>query len=82
MTTNPWIARHVAAETVYQEHFGQHAGAVARQLVGLEYAGCPEPMPCECGGTAHFRATVGVRMCPDCRAMYRGNGDRVGKPRS
>lgn len=75
---NPWIEQHVAAETVHQRHFGRNARAVAQQLVALENSGAPEPLPCSCGGTAWFRATVGVRMCPDCRAMYHGNGDRVG----
>jgi hypothetical protein len=78
---NPWVAAHVDAEVVYQRHFGRHARAVAERLVALENMGAPEPLPCDCGGTAHFRATVGVRMCPDCRAMYHGNGDRVGGQR-
>jgi ribosomal protein L37AE/L43A len=72
---NPWIDQHLAGE---MEHTGgEYTRAKARSVVMGEYAHGPKPMPCECGGTAHYRATVGVRKCPDCGALYRGNGVRV-----
>jgi hypothetical protein len=72
---NPWIAQHMAAE---MDHTGgEYTRAKAVQAVRGEYASGPAPMPCECGGTAFYRATVGARKCPDCGALYRGNGVRV-----
>lgn len=70
--TNPWIARHIDDESAYQPRW------LARKLVLLEFAGCPDPTPCECGGTAWFRATVGSLMCPDCRRLYYPDGEPRG----
>lgn len=72
---NPWMNLHMAAE---MEHTGgEYTRAKARSAVQAEFDRGPAPMPCECGGTAHYRATVGVRKCPDCGTMYRGNGVKV-----
>ena len=75
MNDNPWVEMHVSAETDFQEGNSR----LARQLVMNEYSGAPEPIPCECGGTMHYRATVGVLMCPDCRNMAHGNGEPIGR---
>ena len=65
---NPWIDAHVDAETDFQD--GDRR--LASRLVANEYAGAPESIPCRCGKTAHYRATIGAQQCPDCRTIYVG----------
>jgi ribosomal protein L37AE/L43A len=72
---NPYMAQHLAYEMRHTG--GEYTAAKARQAVMGEYAHGPAPMPCPCGGTAHYRATVGVRKCTDCGTLYRGTGERV-----
>jgi ribosomal protein L37AE/L43A len=74
LSQNPWYEQHVRDEKEFSSHLRL---ATVRRIVADEFNRGDEPMPCECGGTAHYRATIGVRMCPDCRAMYHGNGDKV-----
>ena len=75
---NPWVEMHIAAEVDYQSHLGRRgARAMAEKLVGFEYADAPDPIDCECGETAWYRATVGAMICPSCRALYRCNGERL-----
>lgn len=69
--TNPWKADHHAKE---RGHIGgEYTWAKARKRVDHEYENTDdlaEPCPKEgCGGTCHWRATVGARQCPDCRTM-------------
>lgn len=68
---NPWKSLHHSfagsyAETRYEAQ-REHA------LVDHEYSHSDEMAePCEtkgCGGTMHYRATVGAPQCPNCRAM-------------
>lgn len=73
MTHNPWKDLHVDAETDYQEGDRRLASA----LVEMEYRGAPESRKCPCGGTLHWRATVGSMMCPDCRRSESSNGLKV-----
>ena len=75
---NPWIEQHIVAEMDYQWHLGRRgARAMAEKLVRLEFAGAPDPIDCECGEKAWYRATVGAMICPSCRALYRCNGERL-----
>lgn len=76
MNNNPWMQPHIDAEL--RSTGGGYTRRMAIAAVRREYQGAPDPMPCECGGQAHYRATVGARMCPDCRALYHHNGKRVG----
>lgn len=69
--TNPWIAAHVAAET----HFQEGNRGLAAALVANEYAGADPPVPCRCGGHAHYKATIGAHKCPGCGALYNSHGD-------
>jgi ribosomal protein L37AE/L43A len=79
MRDNPWVQVHVDAETAFQAEHGRRAGQVARALVEGEYAGAPDATECGgCGGTAHYRATVGAMMCPDCRWMAHEDGTPIG----
>jgi hypothetical protein len=76
VTHNPWKDLHTDAETEYQG--GNRRLAVA--AVNTEYLGTPGPRPCPadgCGGTLHWRATVGSMMCPDCRRSESSNGVKV-----
>jgi hypothetical protein len=71
---NPWKARHVDAERAFQD--GDRR--LAEQLVNNEYAGAPRELVCAgCGGFAYWRATVGAMMCPDCRSMFRSDGEPI-----
>lgn len=75
MVTNPYVDRHLSDEMMHVG--GEYTARAARDVVLGEYANGPAPVPCECGGTAHYKATVGVLICPDCGEMYHGNGEPV-----
>lgn len=68
---NPWKSAHRTAAADYAE--GRYERAREMALVDHEFAHSDElAEPCEtpgCGGTMHYRATVGAPQCPDCRAM-------------
>ena len=77
-TENPWIEQHIIGETDYHRHLGRRgARAMAEKLVGFEYSGAPDPIDCECGSKAFYRATVGAIQCPSCRSLYRCNGEKI-----
>lgn len=73
---NPWIAQHIAAEQEYCG--GGYSRREAARRVRWEYESAPDPVECECGGHAHYRATVGAMKCPSCGRLYRANGQPVG----
>lgn len=73
--SNPWVEQHMQGEMDFTGD--GYSRRMARRLVLSEYAGAPEAVPCECGGQAHYRATVGAMMCPDCRALYHCNGEAI-----
>lgn len=67
--TNPWRDAHRTAERDFCG--GEYSYATGRARVDSEYNSTDslaEPCP-TCGGTCHWRATVGARQCPDCRTM-------------
>lgn len=68
---NPWKAQHRTAAADYAE--GRYERSIEMSKVDWEFANSDERAePCEtpgCGGTMHYRATVGAPQCPDCRAM-------------
>lgn len=71
---NPWRDIHEQGEMDYTG--GEYTRRIARQLVANEYRDTDRMAePCECGGTCHWRATVGARICPSCGTMivYRWN---------
>jgi hypothetical protein len=69
--TNPWKAIHKNAALDYASTPREASREMA--LVDSEFGHTDElAEPCEtpgCGGTMHYRATVGAPQCPDCRAM-------------
>lgn len=67
---NPYIEEHVQREAAF-------SGPCARSLVENEYAGAPAPVPCTCGGTAFYKATIGAMKCTSCGALYFDDGDPV-----
>ena len=66
---NPWLTLDIDRAFQYSERGTARSEFI---LTVLAYVGCAEPIPCECGKTAHYRATVGCVICPSCRAMYSG----------
>lgn len=75
MTTNPYIADHLAAEVDFQE--GNRD--VAERLVAFEYADAGGPVPCGCsdGALAYYKATIGVHKCTRCGDLYYEDGERL-----
>lgn len=77
--SNPWRELHRQAE--YDYCGGEYTRSMGRNLVDREFAHTDElAEPCEtegCGGTMHYRATVGAPQCPDCRAMVVYKIDQV-----
>lgn len=71
---NPWIAGHVAGEMNFYEE-GEISSSTVRSMVEQEHAGI-EPVPCDCGGTAHYKATIGAMKCPDCGGLYDTQGGK------
>jgi hypothetical protein len=72
---NPWQEQHAAAETVFQDGDSR----MAASIVANEYIGAPGPLPCDpaqggCGGTAHYKATIGARKCTSCGALWDSEG--------
>lgn len=66
--TNPWRDAHRTAEMDYTG--GEYTRSKARQMVDNEYHNTDQlAEPCECGGTCHWKATVGARICPSCGRM-------------
>lgn len=68
--TNPYVEEHVQAELAFDP-------MNARHIVESEYANAPDPIPCTCGGTAFYKATIGAMKCTTCGALYFGDGDPV-----
>lgn len=67
-TTNPWKAQHMVAEMDYTG--GEYTRRIAKSMVDREYANTDElAEKCDCGGTCHWRATVGARQCTSCCAI-------------
>ena len=68
---NPWKSLHKTAAADYAST--RYEAKRESALVDHEFGYSDElAEPCEtpnCGGTMHYRATVGVPQCPDCRAM-------------
>lgn len=62
---NPWQDQHAAHEVEFYTG-GGYTARMARQVVAGEYASAPAPVPCDCGGTLHYKATVGALVCPTC----------------
>lgn len=73
MTENPWIADAIRNETDLQD--GDHE--LAERLVRMEYESTPEPARCKCGGSAHYKATIGCLKCTDCGRLYHTNGEEI-----
>lgn len=66
---NPWKGLHQAIAGDYAET--RREARIERKLVDSEYSNTDrmaEPCP-TCGGTCHYRATVGAIQCPNCRTM-------------
>lgn len=72
---NPWKAKHLAGEMDFTGD--GYSRSMARRLVEHEFAGAPDPIPCGCGGQAHYRATVGAMQCPSCRSLFDMNGEAI-----
>jgi hypothetical protein len=70
---NPWIEGHIHAETDFQD--GDRR--LAKALVLNEYRGAPDPVPCDCGGQAFYKATIGAMKCPTCGDLYDTQGDKI-----
>lgn len=66
---NPWRDIHMGDEMAYTG--GEYTRGMGRKAVDNEYSGTDAlAEPCDnCGGTCHWRATVGARICPDCGTM-------------
>lgn len=72
MAKNPWVERHVAGEMNFYEP-GEVDPSTVRKMVESEYEGI-EPVECDCGRTAYYRATVGAIKC-ECGKFYHTNGE-------
>jgi hypothetical protein len=70
MNSNPYLEGHIEGETVFQGGDRE----LATQLVTSEYEG-QDPMPCDCGGTLFYKATVGAYKCPDCGVLTDSSGE-------
>jgi len=66
---NPYIEQHIANEAIFTGNADE-----ARRIVEMEYSFGGEPVDCECGGKAHYKATIGVMKCVDCGELYHSNG--------
>ena len=73
MDANPWQAQHAERETVFQDG----DSGLAAALVANEYQGAPNAVTCECGGTAHYKATIGCMKCTRCGELYFSDGEKV-----
>jgi hypothetical protein len=65
---NPWKSQHI------RRSFAAYgASAYEARAIDSEYANTDAlAQPCTkegCGGTAHWKATVGAPICPDCGTM-------------
>lgn len=67
MATNPWAVKHATDEA-------RLGGDPAVAL--LEYDGV-EALECDCGGTAHYKATIGCLKCTTCGTLYWVNGEKL-----
>lgn len=74
---NPWLHRQIDAEVNFHEGPGKRA--IARDLVLNEYRNEPEPLNCDCGGQAWYKATIGCMKCELCGWLYTTAGDSIGK---
>ncbi len=72
MTQNPWQEQHAAREAAFQD-----TPAIARAVVANEYLGAPDAVPCDCGGQAHYKATIGAMKCTSCGALFDTQGDPI-----
>lgn len=70
---NPFIEEHVRREVPFAD--GDYRSA--RAIVESEYANAPDPVPCRCGGTAFYKATIGAMKCTSCGDLYFADGDPV-----
>jgi hypothetical protein len=73
---NPWKLLDISRTDQYAETAQQAADE--HDLIEIEYRGTDEyKQPCTkdgCGGTMHYRATVGALQCPTCRTLARVGG--------
>lgn len=75
---NPWIEPHIIGETDYHRHLGRRgARAMAEKLVIFEYQGAPDPIDCDCGEKAYYKATIGVLKCTSCGELYHADGEKI-----
>lgn len=78
---NPWKAKHLELERRFADPTNPFELAWAEKAVDGEYAGMDAyARPCPCGGTMHYRATVGALQCPDCRELAHTNGTLMSPP--
>lgn len=68
-----WMQGHIEAEV-------RMGGSIA--AVRSEYQDCPAPVPCLCGGQAHYRATIGGMKCLSCSSLYWADGDLIADRRT
>ena len=73
LSGNPYVAAHMTAEAAFNEGVPRE---VWERRLRAEYEGMP-PRPCDCGGTAWFKATIGVRKCDRCGALWHDDGTKV-----
>lgn len=72
--TNPWIEGHIEGEMAFTGE--GYTRRQARANVLSEYSDDIEPVPCDCGKTAYYKATIGACKCPDCGALYDTQGGK------
>lgn len=72
--SNPWQELHTLGESAYTDD--EYTDSMAREVVANEYRDTDQcATECPCGGTLHYKATIGALKCPDCGQLADINGD-------